>query len=514
MRIPIMAATLLILTRGGIAPAEAQTSIKWSQSFADTTLPAGWQVIDNDGSGNGLRLFTSVTPAGGPSVLPHSGGAFWSSNYQNANLAGVIDEWLISPQISVIYAGDSLYFWAGAVGGPFNDSIRVLVSTTDDSLSSFTLLGYFRVDGPPGSWHRYGFSLAAFDTTDIYFAINYFIRDGGPGGQHSDFVWIDDVSITGDPSTINSPPTAPRLLEPYSGAWIHPSTDSIRFRWSRSLDADPGDTLRYTFRILDAFPQISVEGIPDTVFSFRWRGVLDHYAAFRWTIRVTDGRSRRWSPDTLFFITPPIENLPPFGFNLVSPANNDSVMLTTPLTFRWRRAVDPNSDSLTYRVRISGNSLDTTFAGTPDTLLTATNLGFLQAGRTYQWSVSARDTALTTQSNQTWAFRTRSVVGVDENPASIPSQFALHQAYPNPFNPTTTIRFDLPVKAYISLNVYNLIGQEVTALVDEVKAAGRHSIHFNAADLPGGVYFYRLEMRPQDVVGARQVATGKALLIK
>ncbi|NIR95212.1 MAG: hypothetical protein GWO08_16605, partial [Gammaproteobacteria bacterium] len=74
------------------------------------------------------------------------------------------------------------YFWAGAIGGPFDDSLRVRVSTIDRQLSSFThLIGYFKVDGPAGSWHKYGFDLSPFDSSDIYFAVNYYIRDGGPG---------------------------------------------------------------------------------------------------------------------------------------------------------------------------------------------------------------------------------------------------------------------------------------------------------------------------------------------
>ena len=147
----------------------AQSGIKWEETFNSSTPPPGWQVIDNDGSGAGLELFTSVEPQTGMVVYPYGGQYFWSSNYQNASLAGVIDEWLISPQISVIYAGDSLYFWAGAAGGPFDDSLRVYISTTGNQISDFTnLLGYFKVDGPIGAWHKYGFDLSQFDSTDIY----------------------------------------------------------------------------------------------------------------------------------------------------------------------------------------------------------------------------------------------------------------------------------------------------------------------------------------------------------
>ena len=76
----------------------------------------------------------------------------------------------------------------------------------------------------------------------------------------------------------------------------------------------------------------------------------------------------------------------------------------------------------------------------------------------------------------------------------LPTKFALHQNYPNPFNPATKISFDLPQDSKVSLVVYDLLGREVTRLVNnEFKVAGRYTYDFNAASLSSGVYFYRLE---------------------
>lgn len=281
----------------------AHAQIKWEATFDTTALPLDWLVIDKDGSGTGIEYTQAETTPSGVMIKPQAGQSFWSSNVQNANLAGVIDEWLISPQISVIFEGDSLYFWAGAVGGPFDDSLRVLVSTTDNQLSSFSdTLGYFKVDGPVGSWHKYGFDLSAFDNLDIYFAINYHIQDGGPGGQHSDFVWIDHFIITGDPATINNRPTKFPLLAPENGAVL--SSNSIRFKWNASTDSDSMDTLRYELKILDKFPNIVLSGILDTVLVFYWPNDLLTDETYRWTVNVTDGKSNVASPDTFLFKTP------------------------------------------------------------------------------------------------------------------------------------------------------------------------------------------------------------------
>ena len=90
-----------------------------------------------------------------------------------------------------------------------------------------------------------------------------------------------------------------------------------------------------------------------------------------------------------------------------------------------------------------------------------------------------------------------SALGVDDN-ESIPNQFALHQNYPNPFNPSTQISFDIPEGGeYIMLNIYNILGQNVSTLVNGVMNPGRYTMDWNATDEIGnpvasGIYFYEL----------------------
>jgi hypothetical protein len=79
----------------------------------------------------------------------------------------------------------------------------------------------------------------------------------------------------------------------------------------------------------------------------------------------------------------------------------------------------------------------------------------------------------------------------DEN-TNLPTKFSLKQNYPNPFNPVTKIKFDLPEDSQVNLLVYNSRGQIVATLLNDHLEAGRHTIDFNAAHLPSGVYFYRI----------------------
>ncbi len=73
-----------------------------------------------------------------------------------------------------------------------------------------------------------------------------------------------------------------------------------------------------------------------------------------------------------------------------------------------------------------------------------------------------------------------------------PQSFKLMQNYPNPFNPTTTIRFSLPTSSYVTLKVYNILGQEIATLVNGERTPGEYTIEWQSSAFPSGVYFYRL----------------------
>ena len=79
-----------------------------------------------------------------------------------------------------------------------------------------------------------------------------------------------------------------------------------------------------------------------------------------------------------------------------------------------------------------------------------------------------------------------------ETESEIPQAFNLSQNYPNPFNPATEIGFALPENAYVTLTVFNALGQKVTTIVDERREAGSYRVTWDATGFPSGVYFYRL----------------------
>ena len=97
------------------------------------------------------------------------------------------------------------------------------------------------------------------------------------------------------------------------------------------------------------------------------------------------------------------------------------------------------------------------------------------------------------------------VTNVNEN--NIVTDYDLHQNYPNPFNPTTTIKWQQPERGFVTLKIYDVLGREVTTIVDEELQAGEHEIVFDAAGLSSGVYFYQLK-------AGKYSNTNKMLLLK
>lgn len=83
-------------------------------------------------------------------------------------------------------------------------------------------------------------------------------------------------------------------------------------------------------------------------------------------------------------------------------------------------------------------------------------------------------------------------IGITPISSYVPDNFKLYQNYPNPFNPETKIKFDVPINEFVNFSVYDITGKLVTNFVNENLSAGTYEVNFSAANLPSGVYFYKL----------------------
>jgi hypothetical protein len=83
--------------------------------------------------------------------------------------------------------------------------------------------------------------------------------------------------------------------------------------------------------------------------------------------------------------------------------------------------------------------------------------------------------------------------GIELSGYATPREFLLKQNYPNPFNPATSIEFSLPQSGLVTLKIFNLLGEEVATLLNEVRPSGTYRIGWNASGSPSGVYFCQLQ---------------------
>jgi hypothetical protein len=157
-------------------------------------------------------------------------------------------------------------------------------------------------------------------------------------------------------------------------------------------------------------------------------------------------------------------------------------------SFTWSKVYDATK----YRFQLSTGSLFTnivvdtivadTIFQTPDSLKPVTN---------YYWHVASINSFGQSQWSDVSGFRTANITVISEKEA-IPEKFQLLQNYPNPFNPSTTIYYSVPSKGHVTISVYNILGEKVATLVDQVKSAGKYEVNFNASFLPSGIYICRL----------------------
>ena len=112
-----------------------------------------------------------------------------------------------------------------------------------------------------------------------------------------------------------------------------------------------------------------------------------------------------------------------------------------------------------------------------------------------------------------WNFGENFVIKVYDNPVNVeddrhqPADYILYQNYPNPFNPTTNLQYSIGKAQFVTLKVYDVLGNEVATLVNENKIAGEYQVEFSANGLTSGIYFYKLETE-------NFVASKKMILLK
>lgn len=178
----------------------------------------------------------------------------------------------------------------------------------------------------------------------------------------------------------------------------------------------------------------------------------------------------------------------PAAPNLISPLNASNISTIGPV-FDW----DSNSIATHYHIQISPVS---NFSYLTDSL-TLTNSfyhipnGKLNINTTYFWRVKAKNSNGYSNWSSAWYFSINNT-GIYQISGLVPEKFKIHQNFPNPFNPVTKIKFEIPKSSRIKLAVYDLMGKEVGLLHNGILSPGIYEYSWNAKNLSSGIYFAKL----------------------
>jgi hypothetical protein len=188
---------------------------------------------------------------------------------------------------------------------------------------------------------------------------------------------------------------------------------------------------------------------------------------------------------------------------LYEPLNNQQILILDSLALRWtgRGVYD------LFQLQVFSDSLYS------DSVIDTTmNLSFfilenLTNHSIYFWRVRSILGSEVSSWSPVWSFEVMAPSGIETDSDELPDEYGLFQNYPNPFNPSTIINYQLPESGFVSLKVFDILGNEVARLVDENKQSGIYEVVFNASNLPSGVYFYTLQ-------ASDYVSTKKMVLLK
>ena len=180
---------------------------------------------------------------------------------------------------------------------------------------------------------------------------------------------------------------------------------------------------------------------------------------------------------------------------LLLPASGDTAQGLSP-TLSW----SPVAGIWRYHVQVSTDSTfnpDSTrsfaFNDTVSVSQTSLQVNGLRKGTVYYWSVyGVNQYGYSYPLTPLWWFRTQRVVGGVNDGPELPGSYRLGQNFPNPFNPGTEIRYELPVASPVTIRIFNVLGEEVATLVQAVQPPGSYRIRWDASGETGGVYYYRL----------------------
>jgi hypothetical protein len=372
----------------------------------------------------------------------------------------------------IAYGSISLIFAQSEVDPPVTDDPFVLVANpgpANNGGSAGWAMFLNLIASPTHQVTITGMTTASTAAANLAYTVEFFVRQGnalggpvgsGPGSSSAGWTSLGVFPVTQGPTA-----SGVSLLFP-----------------TPAINISPGDTAGVAIQFIGVGPRYFGTGTPP----------YEVYSNTGLTLVTGDVRSAPFTPSGSFFTSRalvgevhydavvPVE-LVSFTASVMQLNNENAVELS------WMTATELNNSGFNVERKEQNAEWE--------------NIGFVDGHgtSTEAQSYSFVDIGLTSGS---YSYRLKQVDfdgtfmyhKLAENiEIGLIKTFALEQNYPNPFNPSTTISYQLPSEGQVSLKVYDMLGNEVATLVNEMKTAGEYQVDFNAAALSSGIYFYRLQ---------------------
>ncbi len=286
--------------------------------------------------------------------------------------------------------------------------------------------------------------------------------------------------------------TPPQLLYPENNAFNLPA--EITFEWT-NCDNAKCYNLQLTWDNSFAYIQYDLDNITNNEITI---SDLQKGFEFYWRVRsINDNLSSSWSEVRKFQIIPEL----PSKVELYEPPNGATEQPLT-LLLDW---VPTTADY--YHLQVADHSSFTSNIVELDDINSSSKwLEGLQNNKTYFWRVRGKNAAGYGEWSETWHFTTETTTS-SGNLSLIPEKFILTQNFPNPFNLSTYIYFELPKDSFVEVNIFNYLGVKKENIIKDYLLAGKYKYRWEATGLSSGVYFINLKCNEYE-------STVKAILLK
>ena len=293
---------------------------------------------------------------------------------------------------------------------------------------------------------------------------------------------------------INQGNDAPSMVELITPDSVLVLTLTPEMVWSPAMDADPGDVVSYEMHWWgDGIEFDSVLTDTNAVFV---TSELEDNTQYFWEVIAMDQTDGISHSEEVTFWTDLVPEAPG-AFALIAPEDDVAGLSDMP-SFEWVPSVDPDPmDYATYTIQIASDSsfVDVVFDANTEVDVALDLTEALATDTEYWWRVVATDTDSLTTESETFKF-TVGYVAIAEALA-LPTEFVLDQNFPNPFNPSTTLRYGIPEDSDVSLIIYDIRGNTVRSIESGAQVAGWYEHIWNGLDDEGqpistGLYIARL----------------------